>query len=150
MEYPKALYLAGQQLVVDNSSQEDDAREDGYDDWHADAAKCEVSAAPEAVPRDIDVDVLRETESRLSDWEQRLLEREEAVLEREEAVAAAEVELVEKQAAALAEQVNDAPQIGEPDELDRDALKARATELGLSFARNISNEKLAELVAAAQ
>lgn len=38
----------------------------------------------------------------------------------------------------------------EPEELDREALKARAVELGLSFARNISNEKLAELVAVAQ
>lgn len=84
MEYPKALYLAGQQLVVDNIEQEESARADGYDDWHADHAR-----------------------------------------------------------------TNDADP-GEPDELDRDALKARATELGLSFARNISNEKLAELVAAAQ
>lgn len=33
--------------------------------------------------------------------------------------------------------------------LDRDALKARATELGIDFAKNISTAKLAELVAAA-
>jgi hypothetical protein len=83
-EYPKALYLAGQQLVADDKAQEAAARADGYDDWHADHART----------NDADPD--------------------------------------------------DAP------ELDRDALKARAAELGLSFARNISNEKLAELVAAAQ
>lgn len=34
--------------------------------------------------------------------------------------------------------------------LDREALKARAAELGLTFANNIKTEKLAELVAAAQ
>ena len=39
---------------------------------------------------------------------------------------------------------------GEPEELDRDAIKARAAELGIEHARNISTEKLAELVAAAQ
>lgn len=32
--------------------------------------------------------------------------------------------------------------------LDRDALKARATELGLTFARNIKADKLAALIAA--
>lgn len=83
-EYPKALYLAGQQLVADDKAQEAAARADGYDDWHADHAR-----------------------------------------------------------------TNDTDP-AEPDELDRDELKARAVELGLSFARNISNEKLAELVAAAQ
>lgn len=33
--------------------------------------------------------------------------------------------------------------------LDREALKARATELGLQYAPNIKTEKLAEIVAAA-
>jgi UDP-N-acetylglucosamine:LPS N-acetylglucosamine transferase len=33
--------------------------------------------------------------------------------------------------------------------LDREALKAKAKELGIEFAKNISTEKLAELVAAA-
>jgi hypothetical protein len=83
-EYPKALYLAGQQLVADDKAQEAAARADGYDDWHADHAR-----------------------------------------------------------------TNDTDP-AEPDELDRNALKARATELGLSFARNISTENLAELVAAAK
>lgn len=78
-EYPKALYRAGQQLVVDDSEQEDAARVDGYDDWHADHARTEGA-----------------------------------------------------------------------DELDRDALKARAAELGIEHARNISTEKLAELVAGAE
>lgn len=81
-EFPKALYLAGQQLVVEDSEQEEAARADGYDDWHADHAR--TTAADE------------------------------------------------------------------PAELDRDALKARATELGVEFARNVSTEKLAELVAAAE
>jgi hypothetical protein len=84
MEYPKALYLAGQQLVVDNIEQEESARVDGYDDWHADHAR-----------------------------------------------------------------TNDTDP-HEPEELDRDALKARAAELGIEHARNISTEKLAELIAAAE
>ena len=83
-EFPKALYLAGQQLVVEDSEQEDAARADGYDDWHADHARTEGGADEQ------------------------------------------------------------------PAELDRDALKARATELGVDFARNVSTEKLAELVAAAE
>lgn len=33
--------------------------------------------------------------------------------------------------------------------LDREALKARAKELGISFPKNVNTEKLAELVAAA-
>ena len=81
-EFPKALYLTGQQLVVEDSEQEEAARADGYDDWHADHARSEGT--------------------------------------------------------------------DEPAELDRDALKARATELGVEFARNVSTEKLAELVAAAE
>lgn len=81
IEYPKALYLAGQQIVVDDAEQEETARADGYDDWHADHARTEGADA---------------------------------------------------------------------EELDRDALKARATELGIEHARNISTEKLAELVAAAE
>lgn len=83
-EYPKALYLAGQQLVADDKAQEAAARADGYDDWHADHAR-----------------------------------------------------------------TNDADP-AEPEELDRDALKARAAELGIKHPRNISTENLAELVAAEQ
>ncbi len=82
-EYPKALYLAGQQLVAEDSEQEEAARADGYDDWHADHAR--TTGADE-----------------------------------------------------------------KPAELDRDALKARAAELGVEHARNISTEKLAELVAIAE
>ncbi len=85
-EYPKALYLAGQQMLVDDAEQEEAARADGYDDWHADHAR--TTGETEAKPDD------------------------------------------------------------EP--LDRDALKARAAELGLDYARNISTEKLAELVAGAE
>lgn len=85
-EFPKALYLSGQQLVVEDGEQEDAARADGYDDWHADQARTEGGA-----------------------------DQDEA-----------------------------------PAELDRDALKARAAELGVDFARNVSTEKLAELVAAAE
>ena len=80
-EYPKALYLAGQQLVADDKAQEAAARADGYDDWHADHARTEGADA---------------------------------------------------------------------DELDRDALKARAAELGIKHPRNISTENLAELVAASE
>lgn len=83
-EYPKCLYLAGQMLLVDDKAQEEAARADGYDDWHADHAR-----------------------------------------------------------------TNDTDP-AEPEELDRDALKARAAALGLSFARNISNEKLADMIAADQ
>lgn len=79
-EFPKALYLAGQQLVVDDEHQEVMARESGYDDWQADHKR--TTGEPEEV------------------------------------------------------------------ELDRDALKAEAIGLGLTFANNIKTEKLAELVAA--
>jgi len=87
-EYPKALYLAGQQLVVEDSEQEEAARADGYTDWHADHAR-----------------TTGETPEKAGD---------------------------------------------EAPELDREALKARANELGLQYARNISNEKLADLIASAE
>lgn len=53
MEYPKALYLSGQALIVDNAEQEGAARADGYDDWHADHERTSAPAdAVEApVPR---------------------------------------------------------------------------------------------------
>lgn len=41
-----------------------------------------------------------------------------------------------------------APEPAAPAELDREALKAKAAELGLTYARTIKTEKLAELVAA--
>jgi len=159
-EYPKALYNAGQQLVVDNAQQEATAREDGYDDWHADAARGEAVAAPEATTQahQADVDVLRETETRLADWEQQLRDRDEQltareseVAARERAVAAAEAELASKQhdAASAAPPSGDAGDVtGQP--LDREALKARAAELNLDYPRNVTTEKLAELVAAAE
>lgn len=159
-EYPKALYLAGQQLVVENGAQEAAARESGYDDWPADAARSEAAAVPEAVEQShhVDVEVLRETEARLQDWEQQLRERDERLTARwdelsarEETVAAAETALAEKQAAAQVDpstSSNDGD--GASQELDREALKARATELGIEFARNVTTEKLAELVAAAE
>ncbi|MEH6435778.1 hypothetical protein [Massilia sp. DD77] len=78
LEYPKALYLSGQALVVDDEEQEDAARANGYDDWHADNER--MNTADDAA-------------------------------------------------------------------LDRDALKAEAETLGIEFARNISTEKLAALVA---
>lgn len=46
-EYPKALYLAGQMLLVDDEVQEGAARADGYDDWHADHER--TNAPAEAV-----------------------------------------------------------------------------------------------------
>lgn len=88
-EYPKALYLAGQQLVVEDAEQEEAARADGYDDWHADHARTTGEA----------------------------------------------------------EAKNDDEQ---PAELDREALKARAAELGIKHAPNIGTDKLAALVAAAE
>lgn len=101
LEYPKALYLAGQQLVVDDSDQEDAARADGYDDWHADHARTTGEG-------DGHIDLLKKSiESDLATQEQ-------------------------------------------PEELDRDALKARAAELGIEHPKNISTEKLAELVSAAE
>jgi len=93
LEYPKALYLAGQQLLVDDAEQEEVARADGYDDWHADNART------------------NETD-------------DSSTAEGDEPAGAAS--------------------------LDRDALKARAAELGIEHARNIGTEKLAELVAAAE
>lgn len=38
-EYPKALYKAGVQLIVDDEHQEADMRESGYLDWHDDQAR---------------------------------------------------------------------------------------------------------------
>lgn len=159
-EYPKALYLAGQQLVVESRAQEYSAREDGYDDWPADAARSEAVTTPEAAEpaHQADLDVLRETETRLRGWEQELHERDEKLTAREnelaarqDAVVAAEAALASKQAAALGDTLAPAA-IGSTNEqpLDREALKARATELGIEYARNISTEKLAELVAAAE
>lgn len=157
-EYPKALYLAGQHLVVENGTQEAAARTDGYDDWHADAARGESLEATEASTQahQVDIDVLRETETRLHDWEQQLLERDERITARwnelsarEEAVAAAEAALAEKQAAAEAD-IPASSVDGAGEQLDREALKARATQLGIDFPRNVTTEKLAELVAAAE
>ena len=46
---------------------------------------------------------------------------------------------------------DDHVRLNEPtDPLDREALKARAAELGVEFPRNITTEKLAELVAEAE
>jgi hypothetical protein len=51
LEYPKALYLSGQALIVDNDEQEHAARGDGYDDWHADHARTNgADDAPADVP----------------------------------------------------------------------------------------------------
>lgn len=50
MEYPKALYLSGQQLVVDDAEQEGTARADGYDDWHADHDRTNAPAEAIEVP----------------------------------------------------------------------------------------------------
>ena len=71
---------------MDDAEQEEAARADGYDDWHADHARTTGEAEVKA---------------------------------------------------------DDEP-------LDRDALKARAAELGLEHPKNISTEKLAELVAGAE
>ncbi len=84
-EYPKALYNAGAQLVVDDAEQEDAARADGWLDWHDDHARLNE---PDAT---------------------------------------------------------DKPADEQP--LDREALKARAAELGIQHAPNIKTDKLAELIA---
>lgn len=52
LEYPKALYLSGQQLLVDDAEQEAIARESGYDDWHADNSR--TTGEPEEVELDRD------------------------------------------------------------------------------------------------
>ncbi len=90
-EYPKALYKAGAQHIVEDDEQEDAARDDGWLDWHDDHA--------------------------------RLNEPDTAQTE-------AETPPVDEQP------------------LDREALKARAAELGIQHAPNIKTEKLAELIAA--
>ena len=84
-EYPKALYQAGAQRVVDDLDQEDAAREDGRLDWHDDHARLSEPAVDLTKP--------------------------------------------------------------DADPLDREALKAKAAELGLQYAKTIKTEKLAELIA---
>lgn len=84
-EYPKALYKGGQIHIVDNTEQEDAAREAGHLDWHDDQARLNQP--------DTDSDVDQQP-------------------------------------------------------LDREALKAEATALGIQFAKNIKTEQLAEMVAA--
>jgi hypothetical protein len=153
-EYPKALYLAGQMLLVGDAEQEDAARADGYDDWHADSARGETVEETPAEPCAPVVD-LAETENRLREWELQLTAREDDLSAREatlaEAVACHEATVQAQQAAAQlsSDTGGDTGTAGDPP-LDREALKARATELGLTFARNITTENLAALVAEAQ
>jgi hypothetical protein len=156
-EYPKALYLAGQQLVVEDDAQEDAARADGYDDWHADNARGEVTSEPEAevAAPAIDADALAETESRLREWELQLTAREDAVSAREaelaEAVARHEEAQRQAEQAAAEQSGNPADQSGATEQqLDRDVLKARAAELKLDYPANIKTDKLAALVAEAE
>jgi hypothetical protein len=53
LEYPKALYLSGQALIVDDAEQEHAARGDGYDDWHADHARTNgADAEPDPLDRE--------------------------------------------------------------------------------------------------
>lgn len=49
----------------------------------------------------------------------------------------------------LADAIEDKPVISDEEALkaEREALKAEATELGINFARNASNDKLRELIA---
>lgn len=86
IEYPKALYLNGVCLNVDSAEQEEAARADGYDDWHADFDRMNAPAVADAADEPV----------------------------------------------------------------DRDTLKARAAELGIAHAPNITTDKLAALVAAVQ
>lgn len=54
IEFPKALYKAGELLVVDDEAGEAQARKDGYDGWmadherHAGAEEGDEAAAPPA------------------------------------------------------------------------------------------------------
>jgi hypothetical protein len=110
-EYPKALYLAGQALIVDNPEQEDTARADGYDDWHADHARTETVDTSQGDSHTESIKgILKTTFPPIS------------------------------------ESVNGS--IATP--LDREALKARAAELGVKHAPNIGTDKLAALVAEAE
>lgn len=55
-EYPKALYQAGAQRIVDDLEQEDAARAEGWLDWHDDHARLNepetASDAPDPEPLD--------------------------------------------------------------------------------------------------
>lgn len=51
-EYPKALYLSGQLLVVDDEHQEAEARDSGYLDWHADHDRTNGTADEPELHRD--------------------------------------------------------------------------------------------------
>lgn len=152
MEYPKALYLAGVLLLVQNAREEDAARADGFDDWHADHERTAAAGEPveELVEASPGADAqhlveleaeLREREMHLQAKDDELTSREHAVAAREEAVAAAEAAAVVPTPAD--EHTDDQPH-------DRDTLKARAAELGIEYAPNIKTDKLAALVAAAQ
>jgi hypothetical protein len=154
IEYPKALYLNGACLNVEDADNEASARADGYDDWHADheraaapaeAIKAQAEVAPGPDPEhlaELEAE-LREREMHLQAMDDELTAREHAVAAREEAAAAAEV-------AASAPPALPADVAAEDQTPGRDALKARAAELGIGFPPNIKTDKLAALVAAAQ
>lgn len=61
-EYPKALYQAGAQRIVDDLGQEDAARAEGWLDWHDDHARLSEPQTPEtpaADPAPLDRDALK-------------------------------------------------------------------------------------------
>lgn len=53
-EYPKALYKAGDVLLVDDEHQEADMRESGYLDWHDDQARLHEADETDEQPLDRD------------------------------------------------------------------------------------------------
>lgn len=148
MEYPKALYLAGVQLVAQNSREEDVARTDGFDDWHADHARTTAAAESIDVVEDTpDPRHLANAEAHLIEMAIHLQAKEDELTAREQAVAAREAALAEAEAARAAP-LEDVATGAQPP--TRDELKARAAEIGIEHAPNITTDKLAALVAGAQ
>ena len=141
-------FEAGQEIETED---QDLIKVSNLQGWAVPAGGAEGASALTGVAQSqhqVDVDELRAAQARLADWDAQLREREEQLAAREKAVAAAEAAFADKLAAASTAPVAGDNGANAPQELDRDALKARATELGIEFARNVSTEKLAELIGA--
>jgi uncharacterized protein YhaN len=131
------------------SEEELDAAGDGWVDSPADHAP---RAAAQGVSQG--ADKLAAAEAHLTKWAEQLQAKEAELDARAERLNAQALEQDEMQTQLDAREADLAAREAalapsDAGELDRDALKARATELGIDFPRNITTEKLAELVAAA-
>jgi hypothetical protein len=50
-EYPKALYKQGEYMAVQDSKQEESARNEGWDDWATDHASMNGEEQPQEAPK---------------------------------------------------------------------------------------------------